>query len=155
MNIDFYTTGPILDPILNKKNILHFFIFSKDQHHQYIICYLYPDNLHTDIWLYKISVSAKKSNKMLLFLIFFTAFCILFFSLMCVFDCLHSQQIVLLVMLRDEVSAESEMSTSALSSRFRPNQSLGSPPSQANASTKTKTPKREREGRWQETLAFI
>ena len=83
---------------------------------------------------------------MLLFLIFFTAFCILFFSLRCVFDCLHSQQIVLLVMLRDEVSAESEMSRSALSSRFRPNQSLGSPPSQANASTKNKNAQ-ERERR--------
>ena len=46
--------------------------------------------------------------------------------------------LVLLLMLRDEVSAESEMSTSALSSRFRPNQSLSSPPSQANASTKYK-----------------
>ena len=124
-----------------------FFIFSKDQHHQYIICYLYPDNLHTDIWLYKISVSAKKSNKMLLFLIFFTALCIFFFfPEMSVFNCLHSQQIVLLVMLRDEVSAESEMSTSALSSRFRPNQSLGSPPSQANASTKNKNAQ-ERERR--------
>ena len=127
-----------MDLILNKKKYFIFFIFSKDQHHQYIICYLHPDNLHTDIWLYKISVSAKKSNKMLLFLIFFTALCILFFSLMCVFNCLHSQQIVLLVMLRDEVNAESEMSTSALSSRFRPNQSLDSPPSQANASTKNK-----------------
>ena len=83
---------------------------------------------------------------MLLFLIFFTAVCILFFSLMCVFNCLHSQQIVLLVMLRDEVSAESEMSTSALSSRFRPNQSLDSPPSQANASTKNKNAQ-ERERR--------
>ena len=65
---------------------------------------------------------------------------------MCVFNCLHSQQIVLLLMLRDEVSAESEMSRSALSSRFRPNQSLGSPPSQANASTKNKNAQ-ERERR--------
>ena len=74
-----------------------------------------------------------------MFLIFFIALCIFFFfPEMCVFNCLHSQQIVLLVMLRDEVSAESEMSRSALSSRFRPNQSLGSPPSQANASTKNK-----------------
>ena len=80
------------------------------------------------------------------FLIFFTALCVFFFSLMCVFNCLPSQQIVLLVMLRDEVSAESEMSRSALSSRFRPNQSLGSPPSQANASTKNKNAQ-ERERR--------
>ena len=33
--------------------------------------------------------------------------------------------LVLLLMLRDEVSAESEMSTSGLSGRFRSNQSLG------------------------------
>ena len=138
-----------MDPILNKKNIVHFFHFLERPTPSiyYFLSILYPDNLQTDIWLYEISVSAKKSNKMLPFLIFFTALCIFFFfPEMCVFNCLHSQQIVLLVMLRDEVSAESEMSTSALSSRFRPNQSLGSPPSQANASTKNKNAQ-ERERR--------
>ena len=53
--------------------------------------------------------------------------------------------LVLLLMLRDEVSAESEMSTSALSSRFRPNQSLSSLQAKPMLQQNTKTHKRERE----------